>query len=349
MIKRLRNHPALALWAGDNECDCAYAYWSGIPRDPNKNVITRRWIPELLEMHDFTRPYLPSSPYMDETAYREGPAYISEDHLWGPRDYYKSAFYTHSIAHFASEIGYHGCPAPGSLKKFLTTEALWPWQGSEEWMLRATSPSLAPDSPYLYRIELMAKQVRELFGAIPENLQDFAIASQASQAEAVKYFIELFRCAKWRRTGLLWWNLVDGWPQFSDAVVDYYGVKKLAYSFIKRSQAAVCLMFGDPANWRLPLYAANDTPGAKKIAYSVMNVSAGNALITQGEAVVPGDSTVCVWQSDFSMRDQGLYLITWTGDAQGRNHYLIGNPPFDLHAYIAWLKAAQIFEFEGFL
>ena len=24
------------------------------------------------------------------------------------------------------------------------------------------------------------------------------------------------------RTGLIWWNLIDRWPQFSDAIVDYY-------------------------------------------------------------------------------------------------------------------------------
>ncbi|MCL2811734.1 MAG: glycoside hydrolase family 2 [Clostridia bacterium] len=348
VVKRLRNHPALALWAGDNECDCAYAYWSGLERNPNKNVITRQWIPELLEMHDYTRPYLPSSPYMDEAAYKEGHAYISEDHLWGPRDYYKSAYYKHSIAHFASELGYHGCPAPESLQKFLTPEGLWPWQDNDEWKTRATSPSLAPDSPYIYRIELITKQVRELFGVIPHNLHDFSMASQASQAEAVKYYIELFRSAKWRRTGLLWWNLADGWPQFSDAVVDYYGVKKLAYSFIKRAQAPVCLMFGDAENWHLPLYGANDTPDPKKIAYKVADISAGNALLFEGEAVIPGDSTVCLWQKDFSMSHKGLYLITWTGDAQGKNHYLVGNPTFDLDTYIAWLKAANIFESEGF-
>ena len=39
------------------------------------------------------------------------------------------------------------------------------------------------------RIRLMANQVKELFGAIPESLEDFSLASQVTQAEAVKFFI----------------------------------------------------------------------------------------------------------------------------------------------------------------
>ena len=39
---------------------------------------------------------------------------------------------------------------------------------------------------------------------------------------------------------------MDGWPQVSDAIVDWYYTKKLAYHYIKRSQTPVCLMFDEP-------------------------------------------------------------------------------------------------------
>ena len=67
---------------------------------------------------------------------------------------------------------------------------------------------------FSYRTGLMANQVRVLFGDLPDNLPDFCRMSQISQAEAVKYFIERFRLRKWRRTGIIWWNLIDGWPRF---------------------------------------------------------------------------------------------------------------------------------------
>ena len=72
----------------------------------------------------------------------------------------------------------------------------------------------------------MVNQIKTLFGGVPEDLTDFTFASQISQAEAMKFFIERFRLSKWRRTGIIWWNLIDGWPQISDAVVDYYYGKK---------------------------------------------------------------------------------------------------------------------------
>ena len=44
--------------------------------------------------------------------------------------------------------------------------------------------------------------------------------SQISQAEADKFFIEKFRMGKGHTSGIIWWNIMDNWPQFSDAVVD---------------------------------------------------------------------------------------------------------------------------------
>ena len=61
----------------------------------------------------------------------------------------------------------------------------------------------------------------KLFGAVPDDLETFALASQITQAEAKKFFIESTRLRKWRTSGILWWNVIDGWPQFSDAIVDY--------------------------------------------------------------------------------------------------------------------------------
>ena len=95
----------------------------------------------------------------------------------------------------------------------------------------------------------MADQIKELFGIEPDNLEDFALASQISQAEAKKFFVEMVRVKKWRRTGVLWWNVIDCWPQFSDAIVDYYFGRKLAYHYLKRVQQPVCLMVTEPENY----------------------------------------------------------------------------------------------------
>lgn len=75
----------------------------------------------------------------------------------------------------------------------------------------------------------------------PTTPEDYILASQISQAEAKKYFIERMRVGRPKKTGIIWWNLLDGWPQMSNAVVDYFFTKKLAYEYIKQSQAPFCI------------------------------------------------------------------------------------------------------------
>ncbi|MDH7570946.1 MAG: glycoside hydrolase family 2, partial [Armatimonadota bacterium] len=136
VVCRLRNHPSLAVWCGDNECDAA---WTWVGLDPSANRITREVLPQVVQRCDPYRPFIPSSPYYAPEAVRRGdPGLLPEQHLWGPRDYFKSRFYTESTAHFIGEIGYHGCPNVSSLRRFLDQEFLWPWRDNPQWITHAT-------------------------------------------------------------------------------------------------------------------------------------------------------------------------------------------------------------------
>lgn len=340
IVRRLRMHPCIALWAGDNECDQAWS-WGGRKQDPNQNLLTRQVIPQVLRDEDATRPYLPSSPFIDPVAFQAGEAFLPENHLWGPRDYYKSPYYTGSLCHFASEIGYHGCPDPESLREFLSADKVWHYADNEEWLLHSTSP-IPGAGLYDYRVELMAKQIRELFGTIPENLEDFAFASQISQAEAKKFFIEMFRTAKWRRTGIIWWNLMDGWPQFSDAVVDYYFRKKQAYHFIRRAQQPLSITLREPANWSQEIVVCNDTREDIPITYRIIDV-ATDEIVAEGTGTTYRDSVTVLANIPYSTSYKRLYKITWqTALGDGKNHYLAGNPPFSLEEYRLLLAKANL-------
>ena len=126
----------------------------------------------------------------------------------------------------------------------------------------------------------MSNQIKELFGHVPDDLESFALASQIAQAEALKFFIESTRLRKWRTSGILWWNVIDGWPQFSDAVVDYYFGRKLAYHYIRRCQKPVCLIIGEPGMGKyLPIVACNDTRQAAEIRYEVWDADGGQVLV----------------------------------------------------------------------
>lgn len=54
IVKKLRNHPSLVLWAGDNECDLFQVIHNNIV-DPNDNIITRKTLKKSAEstiLHD---------------------------------------------------------------------------------------------------------------------------------------------------------------------------------------------------------------------------------------------------------------------------------------------------------
>jgi beta-mannosidase len=263
-------------------------------------------------------------------------ALMPEDHLWGPRDYYKSRFYTESTAHFISEIGYHGCPCVESLEEFLPPDALWPWRGNEAWRIHAADTWPEP-GPYACRIELMAKQVREAFGIEPSSLEEFVLASQICQAEAKKFFIEMVRLAKWRRTGVLWWNVMDCWPQFSDAVVDYYFRRKLACLYIQRVQRPACVMMAEPESWACRVVLGNDSRRAVRGTFAIRDADTG-AVLLEGPAEAGPNENRTLGSVPASRGEQRMFLIDWDLDGEaGRNHYLLGTPPFDLARYRAWL------------
>lgn len=336
VIYRLRNHPSLAVWCGDNEIDMAYVS-EGL--SPEENYLTREILPRVVHRCDPYRPFIPSSPYISPEAFSTANPLVNtpEQHLWGPRGYFKSHYYTDHQAHFIGEIGYHGCPASDSIRRFISPEKVWPWEGNDEWQIHSTYHWF--HSVYdRDRIKLMANQIREFFGVIPSNLESFIMASQITQAEAVKYFIESTRLRKWQTSGLLWWNLIDGWPQFSDAVVDYYFKKKLAYYYIQRVQQPVCLIVGEEVNKYLPLVACNDSLRPQQINFKVRYADNKNFLL-EGSGIVPPNQNWCLERIRTFASDVHMILIDWEIDGKVySNHHLVGNPPINLDLYKLWIN-----------
>ena len=340
VVKKLRHHPSLALWCGDNECD--QLYFGAKIGDPNKNKITRSILHDVLYTYDPRRPYIASSPYVSPENYpivRDiGWDILPENHLWGPRNYFKSPIYTESNVNFISEMGYHGSNSVESLKRFIPEEHLWLGEDitrDRYWLYHATCNDL--DSPYNYRIKLMFEQIHAYFGTVPESLEDFVFMSQVSQAEAKKYFIERMRLKKWMTSGIIWWNMLDGWPQLSDAVVDYYFDKKLAFEYIRRVQGKVCVMCDEPRGWSLNAVIGNDSREDFNVAYEITDADSGEAVLS-GEVLVPANTNRQVGALRVSTGDQKMYVIKYTyGGKTEYNHYVQGTPPFGADRYRKWL------------
>lgn len=330
VVKRLRSHACLALWSSDNEIDQSLV-WCEFPEDYiRRNNITEYLIPNLIKQHDPYAYYIKSSPSVPEGFNTEN---VPEQHTWGARAWYKDRYYAQCTASFIGEAGYHGCPSPESLEKFIPAECLGD-MFSRPW--RAHSTEDLRYSPGRGRNDMMRKQVKILCGEIPENLGEFAKVSQFSQAEAFKFFIENSRIQKPDRSGIIWWNIADGWPQISDAVTDYYGAKKTAYYWIRQSQQPVLVHIGELSGWSHKIHISNDTLNEYVVSYKITDAGTGE-ILAQGNSEVGKNGNVCAGEIRLLASDKKLLLIEYSyGGKTCRNHYLTGMPGYDKDDIIRW-------------
>lgn len=342
IVRRLRRHTSIALWAGDNECDCATMFWSAVRGDPSQNTVTRVTIPQALQRVDPWREYLPSSPYIGREVFETGDlTKMPEDHLWGPRGYYKAPYYVNTNAHFVSEMGAFGCPSVRSLKKFLSEDALRD-RKHVEWQIHGSAMETGENAPYAFRRDLIPSLIRILFGSVPDDLERYVRLSQFYHGEAFKFAIEFWRTHKWRRTGLIWWNLLDGWPQTSEALADYYFERKLGFTYVRRSQESLCLMLREPKDGKLEIVIANEFLTEKHAHYRVTDLKT-DVCLAKGDASVAANDLSVVGAVDFEPQGNRYYLLELDCEGVHRiNHYVSGDIPFSAEEYERLLKKGGI-------
>lgn len=332
VIKRLRHHASLMLWSGSNENDDIYVD-AGL--EPDEDILTREVLPAAVHLHDPGRPYLLGSPsYPGELAHL-GRLAPPEQHLWGDRAWFKDPFYSASTACFVSEIGFHGCPSVSSLSRFLPNLGDQIDPEDPTWRLHETTQSIQSPIKRTNRTQLMVDQANLLFGdKVGTQLDQFVPASQIAQAEAFKFVVENSRLNP-RRTGVIWWNLLDCWPQTSDAVVDYYFEPKLAFQYLSRSQQPVCIAIDEADGWWHDVVLLVDGRHNGIVNYAVKS-------LRSQEIVLSGSADLSASQGNRKLgkvpRPQGAedcYVIEWSiGSQHFSNHYLAGMPPYDLHTYL---------------
>lgn len=226
--KRLRNHSCLALWCGSNETDWAYVC---VGLDPNDDKLTRKAIKDALYESDPFRYYLPSTPYfsrefvkerggkfyLDLAEIEEARVPLAEEHYWWHRDDFKS--FTKQSHKFIAEIGYGGSAEKASVDKFLKKG--YTFDDDAAWSCHSFPTESKRDTGINY-----------LFDGVLDDTAEKIAASMDYQAEAYRYIVEKSRTNE-NTNGIMLWNLRDGFPIFSSAIVDYYGRKKLAYYAVR--------------------------------------------------------------------------------------------------------------------
>lgn len=264
VVKRLRNHPSLALWCGNNENDWLYEalFSSGKISDPfYGEKIYHEMMPELLEELDPTRLYWPSSPYggNDHNSREQG-----DTHNWQvwhgniePRTFGEPQTVNYNVeglsfknfkndgTTFASEFGMHASSNRYTLERNIPKDQFF-W-GSEEMAYRNK------DIHHPKGILLM-----EGYTGVPNNLDEYISYSMLTQAEGLKYGIEHYRRNKPKNSGTLFWQLNDCWSGTSWSVIDYYLLPKASYHYAKKFYHPVLLTLVHNPGADITVWVVND-------------------------------------------------------------------------------------------
>lgn len=279
-VRRLRHHPSLGLWCGNNEIESAWENWGGF-KDHSKALKAdyikqfEYLLPKAVKEVDPNTFYWPSSPssggcFDDPDSQDKG-----DTHYWDvwhgqkPFSDYQKYFFR-----FCSEFGFQSFPSIKTIETFTEEED----RNIFSKVMESHQKNNAANGKILYYISETFKY--------PKDFESLTYVSQLLQGMAIKSGVEHWRRNRGRCMGTLYWQLNDNWPVASWSSIDYYGRWKALHYMAKKFYAPCA-----------PSLVKND----KQIEVYIQNES----LIAKDYEV-----TLRLKKLDFTILDEKKYSVT---------------------------------------
>ena len=235
-VRRLRNHPAIALWCGNNEMETAWKDW-GYGRDltaANATFAETVWegyqqlfgveLREVVARDGNGVPYWSSSPGND-LAGRSNDSTSGDKHYWDVWAGSKPVEeYLRETPRFMSEFGLQAWPVQSTVDSFAARGS----QQVDDPVIRAHQKFLAGAGN-----DRLLHYIRADY-AEPDSFDEFLYLSQVMQAEGIALAALHHRASQPRTMGTLYWQLNDVWPGASWSSIDYFGRWKALHFHARR-------------------------------------------------------------------------------------------------------------------
>jgi beta-mannosidase len=242
VLLRLRHHPSIVVWCGNNEdymlADTLGVYDPQFNGDFNSTAFPARFIyeevlPQVCAEVDPTRPYWPGSPY-GGGGKNSNSALVGDRHTWEVwhQDMAPYQDYPKYQGRFVSEYGLQSYPELSTITSFTST----PFE------LHPQSRIIEAHNKGGGGSRRLAAYVNDVLRAT-DDLESYIYATQFVQAEAVVAGMKSWQ-RKWAGmgrysvAGALVWQLNDCWPAISWSLIDYFLRPKPAYYALRRECAS---------------------------------------------------------------------------------------------------------------
>ncbi len=243
-IRRLRHHPSIVLWCGNNEEETAWKDWGHgkTLKEADPVFAEKVWqgyvdlfgtdLRKVVAEESLGVPYWSSSPSNDLDSKandsRRGDKHYWE--VWGNPALPPTA-YLKETPRFMSEYGLQAWPQLSTVDAFATVDE----QRIDGPVIEAHQKFLAGKGN-----ERLLHYIEMEFGT-PRNFVDFVYLSQMMQAEGIELAALHHRASRPYTMGSLYWQLNDVWPGASWSSVDYYGNWKALNFHARRFFAEVAV------------------------------------------------------------------------------------------------------------
>ena len=251
-LKRLRNHPSIALWCGNNESSEGWNRW-GWQADRSEEEKEEIWenykylFDRALRISVGSKtdlPYWQTSPKYG----RGNPLYKSEGDAhdwWIWHDGYPFEHLEENVPRFMSEFGFQSFPSYKVIQFINQKDSI-----------DVTSVGFKNHQKHSRGFQIIDDYMQRDF-PVPDSAEDYVYMSQLVQAYGITKGIEAHRRAKPYNMGTLYWQLNDCWPAVSWSSIDYFGNWKALHYKAKRSFEDV-LVSSNVENDILKTWVVND-------------------------------------------------------------------------------------------